>query len=192
MPAKGILNMLDLKISWPYLNNFIYKTPPITPVDTSYSAIYNFSYASSAGTAIFIAGLISVFFMPSYTFKNAYKCFLKTLKLLIYPIITISSILGLAYLMNYSGMSSTIGLALTSTGFLFPLFSPILGWLGIFLTGRDTSSNALFCSLQSTTAGQLGLNHELAVAANSTGGVCGKMISPQSIAVGGCSKWYRW
>ena len=184
MPTKGLLNNLDLKISWPFLDNIIFKTSPITPVDTAYSAIYKFSYASSAGTAIFIAGLISIFFMSSYSFKDAYQCFLKTLKILIYPIITISSILGLAYLMNYSGMSSTIGLALTSTGFLFPFFSPILGWLGVFLTGSDTSSNALFCSLQNTTAEQLGLNPELAVAANSTGGVCGKMISPQSIAVG--------
>lgn len=184
MPTKGFLNNLDLKIPWPYLDNIIYKTFPITPTNAPYSAIYNFSYASSAGTAIFIAGTISIFFMPSYSFKEAYKCFLKTLRMLIYPIITILSILGLAYLMNYSGMSSTIGLALTSTGFLFPFFSPILGWLGVFLTGSDTSSNALFCSLQNTTAGQLGLNPELAVAANSTGGICGKMISPQSIAVG--------
>ena len=184
MPAKGFLNILDLKISWPYLDNLIYKTSPIVPFDTAYRAIYNFSYASSAGTAIFIAGLISVLFMPSYSYKESYKCFLKTIKQLIYPIITISSILGLAYLMNYSGMSSTIGIALTSTGVLFPFFSPILGWLGVFLTGSDTSSNALFCSLQRTTAEQLGLNPVLAVSANSTGGVCGKMISPQSIAVG--------
>jgi lactate permease len=86
--------------------------------------------------------------------------------------------------MNYSGMSSTIGLALTSTGVLFPFFSPILGWFGVFLTGSDTSSNALFCSLQRTSAEQLGLNPVLAVSANATGGLCGKMISPQSIAVG--------
>lgn len=184
MPSKGFLNMLDLKISWPYLDNLIYKTSPVVPSITAYRAIYNFSYASSAGTAIFIAGLISVLFMPSYSYKKSYQCFLKTLKQLVYPIITIASILGLAYLMNYSGMSSTIGLALTSTGALFPFFSPILGWFGVFLTGSDTSSNALFCSLQRTSAEQLGLNPVLAVSANSAGGVCGKMISPQSIAIG--------
>jgi lactate permease len=92
-------------------------------------------------------------------------------------------ILGLAWIMNYSGMSSTLGLAFTATGVLFPIFSPILGWLGVFLTGSDTSSNALFGSLQKTTAQQIGVDPALMVAANSSGGVCGKMISPQSISV---------
>ncbi len=85
--------------------------------------------------------------------------------------------------MNYSAMSSTLGLAFTATGALFPFFSPILGWLGVFLTGSDTSSNALFTSLQKTTAQQIGVDPHLMVAANSSGGVTGKMISPQSIAV---------
>jgi lactate permease len=85
--------------------------------------------------------------------------------------------------MNYSGMSSTLGLAFTKTGFLFPLFSPLLGWLGVFLTGSDTSSNALFSSLQRTTAEAVGVDPHLTVAANSSGGVTGKMISPQSISV---------
>ena len=92
-------------------------------------------------------------------------------------------ILGLAYLMNYSGMSSTMGIAFTLTGSLFPLFSPILGWLGVFLTGSDTSSNALFCGMQRSTAEVVGMDPNLAVAANSSGGVTGKMISPQSISV---------
>jgi lactate permease len=92
-------------------------------------------------------------------------------------------ILGLAYIMNYSGMSSSMGLAFTASGALFPFFSPILGWLGVFLTGSDTSSNALFGSLQKTTAQQIGVSPELCVAANSSGGVTGKMISPQSISV---------
>jgi lactate permease len=184
MPIKSFLNTLDLKISWPYLDNMILKSPPISPTNTIYSAKYNFTWASASGTAIFIACLISVIFMPSFGYFKAFKCFLKTFKMLIYPIITTSTILGFAYLMNYSGMSSTIGIALTSTGVFFPFFSPVLGWLGVFLTGSDTSSNALFCSLQATTAKQLGLDQVLAVAANSTGGMCGKMISPQSIAVG--------
>ena len=85
--------------------------------------------------------------------------------------------------MNYSGMSATMGLAFTKTGALFPLFAPILGWLGVFLTGSDTSSNALFSSLQRTTAEQIGADPYLMVAANSSGGVCGKMLSPQSISV---------
>ena len=92
-------------------------------------------------------------------------------------------ILGLAYIMNYSGMSSTMGLAFTNTGALFPFFAPILGWLGVFLTGSDTSSNALFSGLQRTTAEAVGVDPHLTVAANSSGGVTGKMISPQSISV---------
>jgi lactate permease len=100
-----------------------------------------------------------------------------------FPILTIAMILGLAYIMNYSGMSSSMGLALAATGVLFPFFAPILGWLGVFLTGSDTSSNALFGSLQKTTATQIGVDPALTVAANSSGGVCGKMISPQSISV---------
>ena len=103
--------------------------------------------------------------------------------MMVYPICTISMILGLAYIMNYSGMSSTLGLAFTATGSAFPFFAPVLGWLGVFLTGSDTSSNALFGSMQKTAAQQLGLDPNLIVASNSTGGVCGKMISPQSISV---------
>ncbi|MDR2694853.1 MAG: L-lactate permease, partial [Deltaproteobacteria bacterium] len=89
----------------------------------------------------------------------------------------------LAYIMNFSGMSSSLGLAFTKTGALFPFFAPILGWLGVFLTGSDTSSNALFSGLQRTTAEAVGVDPHLTVAANSTGGVTGKMISPQSISV---------
>ncbi|HAA84553.1 MAG TPA: lactate permease, partial [Thermodesulfobacterium commune] len=99
------------------------------------------------------------------------------------PILTIGIILGFAYLMNYSGMAITLGLAFASTGFLFPLFSAFLGWLGVFMTGSDTSTNALFGKLQEVTARQIGIDPVLTVATNSSGGVMGKMISPQSIAV---------
>jgi len=99
------------------------------------------------------------------------------------PIFTIACVLGFAFIANYSGISSTLALALASTGQSFPFFAPMLGWVGVFLTGSDTSSNALFSSLQSTTAHQIQVSDILMVAANSTGGVTGKMISPQSIAV---------
>ena len=92
-------------------------------------------------------------------------------------------VLAFAFVANYSGLSSTLALVLAGTGMAFPFFSPFLGWLGVFLTGSDTSSNALFCSLQATTAHQVGVSDTLLVAANTTGGVTGKMISPQSIAV---------
>ena len=93
--------------------------------------------------------------------------------------------------MNYSGMSSSLGLALAGTGTLFPLFSPLLGWFGVLLTGSDTSSNALFCSLQRTTAEQLGFDPALMVAANTSGGVAGKMVSPQSLSVAAASAGLR-
>ncbi len=109
--------------------------------------------------------------------------FAKTFRQLIKPLITIPCVLGLAYIMNFSGMSSTLGLFLAGTGSLFPFFAAFLGWLGVFLTGSDTSANALFGNLQAVTGQQVGVDPILTVAANSSGGVCGKMISPQSIAV---------
>ncbi|EFN6686344.1 L-lactate permease, partial [Escherichia coli] len=100
-----------------------------------------------------------------------------------WPILSIGMVLAFAFVTNYSGMSTTLALVLAGTGVMFPFFSPFLGWLGVFLTGSDTSSNALFGSLQSTTAQQINVSDTLLVAANTSGGVTGKMISPQSIAV---------
>jgi lactate permease len=108
----------------------------------------------------------------------------QTLNQLKWAILTIAAILGLAYLLNYSGMTYTMGLAFAATGFLFPFFASFIGWLGVALTGSDTSSNALFANLQKVTSQQIGVNPVLAVGANSSGGVLGKMISPQNLAVG--------
>jgi len=112
-----------------------------------------------------------------------FAAFRETVVELLKPFFTIGLVLGFAFIANYSGMSSTLGLAFAATGAFFPFFSPFLGWLGVFLTGSDTSSNALFANLQSVTAQQIGVDPTLTVAANTTGGVTGKMISPQSIAV---------
>jgi lactate permease len=106
-----------------------------------------------------------------------------TARQLLLPLLTISSVLALAFLMNYSGETATLGLAFSATGAMFPFFSALLGWLGVFLTGSDTSSNALFGNLQVVTANHLGLNPALMAASNSSGGVMGKMISLQSICV---------
>jgi lactate permease len=106
----------------------------------------------------------------------------QTLKQLRYAILTIAAIVAFAFVANYSGMSLTLGLALAATGTLFPFFSPVLGWIGVFITGSDTSSNALFCKLQATTAETIGVDPVVTVGANASGGVTGKMISPQSIA----------
>ena len=172
-----------IPIQWPGLHNLVIKTAPVVAKDAPYPAMYVFSFFSAAGTAILFAGLFSVPFIPKYGFARAIGCFGRTLHQLRWPILTIAMILGLAFTMNYSGMSSSMGLAFTATGAAFPFFAPILGWLGVFLTGSDTSSNALFGSLQKTTAQQINVSPELCVAANSSGGVTGKMISPQSISV---------
>ncbi|MHC1789599.1 L-lactate permease [Solidesulfovibrio sp.] len=182
-PIKDLLKPFGFTFEWPGLHNMVVKTAPIVAKDAPYGAVFNVNIGSAAGTAILIAGLISVIFMPGYGYGKASACLMRTIKQLKWPIVTIAMILGLAYIMNYSGMSSSMGLAFTATGSLFPFFSPILGWLGVFLTGSDTSSNALFGSLQKTTAQQIGVSPELCVAANSSGGVTGKMISPQSISV---------
>lgn len=185
---KNVLVSIDqsmpwFSVSWPLLDGMVIKTAPVVAKDAPYAAKYAINILSAAGTAILISGLLSLAIIPNYGFGRAVQCFRKTLKQLTFPICTIATILGLAYIMNYSGMSSTLGLAFTATGALFPFFSPILGWLGVFLTGSDTSSNALFGSMQKTAAEQVGVDPHLTVAANSSGGVTGKMISPQSISV---------
>lgn len=183
---KSLLNAVPgsvIKFGWPGVDGAVMKAAPIVKEATAYGATFTFNWLSAGGTAILLAGFLAVPLMPGYSFGKAIGCFVRTAVQLRFPILTIAMILGLAYLMNYSGMSSTLGIAFTMTGALFPLFSPLLGWLGVFLTGSDTSSNALFCGMQRSTAEVVGMHPELAVAANSSGGVTGKMISPQSISV---------
>ncbi len=170
-------------IIWPGLHNLVIKVAPVVAKNTPYAATYSINFLSAAGTALLLSGILSLFIIPNYGIGRAIACFGRTIKMLVYPIFTIAMILGLAYVMNYSGMSSSLGLAFTGTGAAFPFFAPFLGWLGVFLTGSDTSANALFGSMQHTAADQLGLDANLIVGSNSSGGVCGKMISPQSIAV---------
>jgi len=182
-PVKTILAPIGFTFQWPLLHNLVIKTAPIVAKNAPYPAVFNANIGQATGTSIFIAGLLAVLAIPNYGYGKAFACLGRTIKTLKWAIATISLILGLAWIMNYSGMTSTLGLAFAATGVLFPIFSPILGWLGVFLTGSDTSSNALFGALQKTTAQQIGVSPTLMVASNSSGGVCGKMISPQSIAV---------
>ncbi|MCI1011777.1 L-lactate permease, partial [Pseudomonas oryzihabitans] len=160
----------------------VLKTLPIVATPTPMPAVYKLDLLSASGTAILISALIS---MAIFRIKpsTALGVFKETLVELRKPILSIGLVLAFAFVVNYSGMSTTLALLLAGTGALFPFFSPLLGWLGVFLTGSDTSSNALFGSLQATTAHQIGVSDTLLVAANSSGGVTGKMISPQSIAV---------
>ena len=145
-------------------------------------AAFNFNFLSAAGTGILFAWFFSIPIMGA-SVGTALKSAAHTLKTLRWPIFTISSILGFAFIMNYSGMAITLGYAFATTGAIFPFFAAYLGWLGVFMTGSDTASNALFGKLQAVTAEKIGVDPLVTVGANSSGGVCGKMISPQSISV---------
>ncbi|EPR29436.1 MULTISPECIES: L-lactate permease [Geobacillus] len=161
----------------PGLNNQI-----LNPSGQPIAAVYKLELLGAAGTAILLAAVVTKFII-GISWKEWGRTFVETLNELKYPIVTIASVVGFAYIANSSGMSTTLGMALAKTGPLFPFFSPILGWLGVFITGSDTSSNLLFGNLQKVTAASIGMDPVLALAANSSGGVVGKMISPQSIAV---------
>ena len=181
--AKGqIFADTIFKFEFSEIHNMIFKMPPIVSAPKSFEVVYTFNPLSATGTAIFLTAIITLFIFR-LNVTTATKTMGETLFELKWAILSIGMVLAFAFVMNYSGMSSTMALVLANTGFMFPFFSPFLGWLGVFLTGSDTSSNALFCGLQQQTAQQLGLNETLMVAANTTGGVCGKMISPQSIAI---------
>lgn len=178
-PVKDSLNSIGLiQFNIPGLHN------SIRSVDDGnlLSQTFKFNFLSSPGTAIFIAAFISLP-LVGLRFSEGVKLLCSTVNQLKFPILTIASVLGFAYLVNNSGISITIAKALVSTGVLFPFFAPILGWLGVFITGSDTSSNALFGKLQHATAVSIGVDPVVTVAANCSGGVAGKMISPQSIAV---------
>ena len=178
----GALNSTVLSFPIPGLDKLVTKGEPIVAKATAMPAVYDLNLLSATGTAILLSAIISMFVLKM-TPAQGFKTFVETLSELKRPIYTIGTVLAFAFVANYSGLSSTLALLLAGTGVLFPFFSPILGWLGVFLTGSDTSSNALFGSLQATTAQQVGVSDTLMVAANTTGGVTGKMISPQSIAV---------
>jgi L-lactate permease len=171
-------------INWeiPYLHNLVAKVPPIVAAAKAIPAVYKLDLLSATGTAILIAAIISILSLKLKPAEGV-KVFGETLRDLKRPIYTIGTVLAFAFVANNSGLSTTLALQLAGAGDVFPFFSPILGWQGVFLTGSDTSSNALFCALQATTAHQIGVKDVLLVAANTTGGVTGKMISPQSIAV---------
>jgi lactate permease len=166
----------------PGLHNAITRIPPVTPTASPYAAVFTFNWLTASGTACFIATLLAAAFLRVGPSQLA-GIYVATFKQLKFAILTIASMLGLAYLMNYSGMTSTLGLQLAATGGAFPFFGAVVGWLGVFLTGSDTSANALFGNLQVVTANALQLNPVLMAAVNSAAGVMGKMISVQSIAV---------
>jgi len=179
---KAPLNKVTLTVAWPGLHEQVLQVAPVVQSPTPYKALYKLEWLAAPGTACLLASLLSALLLGMSP-SRFLKVFASTAKQLLFSEITIAAVLGLAFLMNYSGATATLGLAFAATGVLFPFFSSLLGWLGVFLTGSDTSANALFGNLQVVTAGRLNLNAVLMAASNSSGGVMGKMISLQSIAV---------
>ena len=167
----------------PRLHGRVAKVPPATRHGREIEpAIYRLNWLSAAGTALLVAALVAVPWL-GIPWRRAGAIWLDNLYRLAGPLLTIAAMLGLAFVTRYSGTDVTLGLALTQTGSFYPFFAALLGWLGVALTGSDTSSNAMFGSLQRVTAEQLGLDPVLMCTANSTGGVMGKMIDAQSIVV---------
>jgi len=180
--VKAFLNSLTISVEWPGLHQLIERRPPLVNEPSPYPAVFRLDWLGAAGSACLIACLLSLVVLR-ISWGQAWRAFSTTCRQLFLPLVTIAAVLGLAFLMNYSGATVTLGLAFGATGALFPYFSAMLGWLGVFLTGSDTSSNALFGNLQVVTARHVGLDPVLMAAANSAGGVMGKMISLQSLAV---------
>ena len=180
--AGGPLASTIISIPVPMLDKLVAKMPPVVAQATPYGAVYTFKWLAATGTAILIAAVLTIAF-ARFSPAKAVATLGETVRELVIPIYSIGMVLAFAFVANYSGLSATLALALAHTGQAFVFFSPFLGWIGVFLTGSDTSANALFGALQATTANQRGLSPVLTVAANTTGGVTGKMISPQSIAI---------
>jgi lactate permease len=184
-PVKAFLNgVSSISIQVPILHKAVTRTPPVVPQNAAEPAIFLFNWASATGTSLLLAGTIGGLLLGLSPIR-LFGVFLGTLKRIRKSLLTIGAMLALGFSTRYAGLDATMGLAFASTGVLFPFFSPLLGWLGVALTGSDTSSNVLFGGLQQITARQVGVAPVLAAAANSAGGVMGKMIDAQSIVVAG-------
>ncbi|HVO99580.1 MAG TPA: lactate permease LctP family transporter [Bryobacteraceae bacterium] len=182
LPVKAWVSRATVTFQWPGLHNLVTRMPPVAAKPSPYAATYALNWLAASGTSCLFAMLASAIVLRVSPSRLA-SITAATAKQMVFPMVTICSVLALAFLMNYSGETATLGLAFSATGAMFPFFSALLGWLGVFLTGSDTSANALFGNLQVVTANHLGLNPALMAAANSSGGVMGKMISLQSICV---------
>jgi lactate permease len=188
---KKLLDAISVfKYDWPALHKVVQKMPPVASKPTAEAAVYTLNWLSATGSGILAAAIISGLVM-GYKVRELFAVYWATLKLMRYSLLTIAAMLALGYTTRYSGLDTTLGLAFANTGVLYPFFGTLLGWLGVALTGSDTASNVLFGGLQKTSATQLGLDPVLMAAANSSGGVMGKMIDAQSIVVAStATKWY--
>jgi lactate permease len=166
----------------PWLHNAVIRTPPVTPVPTPEAASLDLNFFALPGTAVFLGAFLAALLL-GVNVGRALGLLGRTFRQLVSPLLAISFMVGLAYITRYSGMDTVLGLSLTRTGWIYPFFGTLLGWLGVALTGTDAGSNALFGNLQKVTAEQLGISPVLMTSANSAGGVMGKMIDAQSIVV---------
>jgi lactate permease len=186
--AEGHENFLHgisvVNVPVPGLDKAVLRTVPVVKKPTPEAAVYTFNWLSATGTSLLLTGLLSGLFL-GFSFGELMRILGGTLWRVKWSLLTIAAMMALGFTTRYGGLDATMGLAFASTGALFPFFSPLLGWLGVALTGSDTSSNVLFGGLQRFSAEKLGLNPILACAANSSGGVMGKMIDAQSIVVAG-------
>jgi lactate permease len=189
--VKALLDgLFAVRFPVPGLDKLIYRVPPIVAEETAEAAVYAFNGLSFTGTGILAAALISSALMR-VPIRRAIAAYGRTIKRVRFSLLTVAAMLSLGYVARYSGLDATLGLAFARTGVLYPFFGTMLGWLGVALTGSDTSSNVLFGSLQRISAEQLGLSPVLMASANSSGGVMGKMIDAQSIVVAStATRWY--
>jgi lactate permease len=182
----GIGSVTSLKFHVPVLDKAVFRNVPIVTTPKAEEAVYLLNWLSATGTSLLFAGIVSGLFLRLSPLRLI-QIFWGTLKRIRISLLTIGAMLGLGFTIRYGGLDATLGLAFAATGSLFPFFSPLLGWLGVALTGSDTSSNVLFGNLQQITAQAVGISPILAAAANSSGGVMGKMINAQSIVVAGAA-----
>lgn len=189
--TKALLDGISvLRIPVRGLHNLVQRVPPVVVAPKPETAVYLLNWLSATGTGILVAALIAALVMR-YRPAELLRSYWATLKLVGLSLLTIAAMLALGFTTRYAGLDATLGLAFAKTGVLYPFFGTLLGWLGVALTGSDTSSNVLFGSLQRITAEQLGLSPTLMAAANSSGGVMGKMVDAQSIVVAStATRWY--
>ena len=188
---KVLLNEVSiLKFPIEGLHNLVVRVPPVVPKPTPEAAVYTLNWLSATGTGILIAAIVAGLVM-GLSVPKMVRTYGRTLNLVKFSLLTIAAMLALGFTTKGAGLDATLGLAFAHTGYLYPFFGAMLGWLGVALTGSDTSSNVLFGNLQKITAEQLGLSPVLMASANSSGGVMGKMIDAQSIVVAStATQWY--
>ncbi|HUT07434.1 MAG TPA: L-lactate permease [Candidatus Latescibacteria bacterium] len=189
--VKAFLDGLSIvRIPVPGLDKLVFRMPPVVALPTAEPAVFTFNWLTFTGTGIFLAAVASGLLM-SFSPRQLLRAYGRTLKRVRFSLLTVAAMLSLGYVTRYSGLDATLGLAFARTGIFYPFFGTMLGWLGVALTGSDTSSNVLFGSLQKISAEQLGLSPVLMASANSAGGVMGKMIDAQSIVVAStATRWY--